>query len=489
MRYFVRVPLLAFLLAASLATPGPGQILPVPLGASPEVSEDFGISRPNVVLLPNGRFATVWTQSSRTPGFPGDGDVYLQIVRTDGTPVFESPGRAVAALPTREADAVVAAHAREGALVAWRRLDPSTQLSSQLFLQWMDDEGRPRWGAGAFAATVSRLEFQRAPALLASPDGGAFVCFLSQNLRILGVTDIYCQRFSPQGKRLWGKNGLRVFAARRQTEAPRMVSDGAGGLLVFWRAGLKTRGRDPGSIRGQRLGPDGRFLWGGGAEGRILYRTRQATSSFPPLEIGVIPDGSSGALVAFDDWSGVSSNILDSDVIVLRVNGAGEGAWGAVATGPDIQILDSLVPGPDGGFFVGIFRELEGFVAFHRFTADGTPLWPADGVPIVDPAASPQRDLDWFTYGAFGGNTLRFSWEHHPNGFNNSDVRFGALDLAGNRLNGPSGALLTNDADYNGTAGLAFDPESGASFVIWQRFGESPFSAEDTLGALYSSRP
>lgn len=492
MRLFIRISLLAVLLTASRAAAVLGQFVPVPLGASPEASEAFGFTRPNVAVLPGGRFATVWTRSSRSAGVNGDGGVYLQLVRADGTPVFESPGRPVAASPAREADAVVAVHAEEGVLVAWRRFNKSPQETPvQLFVQWMDGEGRPRWGAeGAFAVPVSRTEFQHSPALLASPDGGAFVCFERQNFRVLTAGDIYCQRFSREGKRLWGKNGVRVFAARRRTEAPRMVADGAGGVLVFWRSGPKIRGfSDPGSIRGQRLGPDGRPLWGGGTEGRVLYRTLNPASAFPPLEIGVIPDGSGGAYVAFDDRTRVpTNNISDSDVTVLRVSGAGEGLWGdgvLVASGPDAQILDSLVPGPEGGFFVGVYVQPKHVVAFHRFTAEGSALWPAEGIPIVDPAAASPGDLDWFTYSVFGGGALRVSWEHHSGFAHESDVRFGALDLAGNRLRGPAGIPLTNAADFNNSAGLAFDPESGASFVIWQRFGDDE---NDALGALVPSR-
>src|SRR3712207_3275562 len=115
MRSLVRVPLVAFLLAASLPTSGLGQILPVPLGTSPEEVEIFGFFRPNVTLLPNGRFATVWTRGGKNGSFPGD--VYLQIVHANGSRVFESPGRAVTTSPFTEGDAVVAAHAQEGVLV------------------------------------------------------------------------------------------------------------------------------------------------------------------------------------------------------------------------------------------------------------------------------------------------------------------------------------------------------------------------------------
>jgi hypothetical protein len=357
----------------------------------------------------------------------------------------------------------------------------------------MDDQGRPRWGAGAFLAKISfRDESQRSPSLLASPDGGAFVCFRRQTFDAGDPSNIYCQRFSPEGRRLWGEKGVRVVASDRIAKVPRIVPDGAGGLLVFWRdEGSPHARQTSGSCRGQRLGPGGRPLWG--REGRILYKTRQPGSSFLPV-IEVMSDGSGGAVLAFDDLSGAAVG-LENDVIAVRVGGAGERLWSVkVASGPADQHLDSLVAGPDGGFFVGVFRtgrDVQGrLVAFYRFTADGLPLWPADGVPIVDPAVA-GGDFDWSSFGAFSGDTLRFSWEHrlqpeHGDDYR-SDIRFGALDLAGNRLTGAAGIPLTDSASDNHLAGFAFDPGSGSSLIVWDRV----FSLDeaDTLGAIYAPPP
>ncbi len=483
MKHLVRVPSLAILLAVVLATAGFGQVLPVSLGVNREARDLPAGSRRSVVVLPNGGFATTWSRSLDLHS----SDVYLQFVRADGTLVFKSPGRAVASSPALEWSALLVAHAREGALVAWARIDPRRARYIQLILQWIDGHGHPRWGAGVAAEPSARGEFQGRPALLASPDGGAFICFVHTTYPGTIINDIDCQRFSPKGERLWGKYGVRVFSVEGDTEAPHLVADGAGGLLVFWRAGARAGGRDPsGSIRRQRLGPDGRPFWGGGVEGRIFHPTRRAASAYPH-DIGVIPDGSGGALVAFDDLARDEDN-GDLDVTVLRVSGAGEKLWGdgiAAVAGPESQSLDALVPGPDGGFFVGAYSPPIRQVEFHRFTADGTALWPADGVPLVDPAAASPGEVNWETAASFSGNELRVAWEHIGNSAS-GDIRFGILDLAGNRLIGPAGATLTEQPGLNKLTGLAFDPESGASFVSWQHL--RPAGGSEILGAIYASQ-
>jgi hypothetical protein len=479
----VRIPLFSALLAGALAASGWSQVRPVPLGTSPEY-ESFSESGQNVAALPDGRFATVWTRAQLSQR---NADVYLQLVGADGTLLFEPPGQPVAASSAVEEGAVVAAHAREGVLVAWQRLGSVQQDDSQTLVQWLDGQGRPRWGAGAVAASAVRHEYHATPFLLASADGGAFVCFL-RNKRAGSTiqSNVYCQRFGPDGRPLWGKNGARASAVNQRAEPPQMVPDGAGGVLVFWRdAGLLHTRDENGGYRGQRIGPNGRPLWG--AEGKIIYQTRSHGSSFLSQAVTtVVPDGNGGAVVALDDGSGATA-VNDRDVIVQRVTSSGQGLWGSgvtVASGPDLQYVTSLTAGPDGGAFVGVLTLGKG-LAFHRLDGDGQALWPVDGVPVTDSPLLNGINFPSSTFGVFDGSVLRFVWQQYALLTEGSDIRFGALDLAGKLLSGGSGVPLSDLRGDLLIAGFAFDPGTGASFVIWTDYTGS--TEVDALGAIYTA--
>jgi hypothetical protein len=129
MRPLLRVVLLAHLLAESLVGAGAAQVRPVRLATRPG-NVHFSQS---AALLPDGRFAAVWTQG-RT--------AFLQYVDSNGTVAFGAPGRAVATAPVAGAEAVVVAHARDGVLVAVRRrID---QDNSRILVLWLDGHGDPR---------------------------------------------------------------------------------------------------------------------------------------------------------------------------------------------------------------------------------------------------------------------------------------------------------------------------------------------------------
>lgn len=129
MKPLLRVVLLAHLLAASLVGAGAAQVRPVRLATGPGNVYLFQ----NTALLPDGRFAVVWTQGR---------SVFLQYVDSNGNAAFGAPGRAVATVPAAGAEALVVAHPRDGVLVAVRRR--IGEYHSRILVQWLDGHGNPR---------------------------------------------------------------------------------------------------------------------------------------------------------------------------------------------------------------------------------------------------------------------------------------------------------------------------------------------------------
>src|SRR5262249_11292695 len=150
------------------------------------------------------------------------------------------------------------------------------------------------------------------------------------------------------------------------------------------------------------------------------------------------------------------------DVIVQRVGSSGQGLWGpgvAVASGPDLQWVGSLVAGPDGGAFVGVFTFGKG-LAYQRLDGGGQALWPGDGGPVTDSPILNFINFPSSTFGAFDGSVLRFVWQQYSLLTDGSDVRFGALDLTGKRLSEGGGVPLSDHREDPVIAGFAYDPGS-----------------------------
>jgi len=481
MRPLLRVVLLAFFLAGSLVGAGAAQVHPVRLATRPG---DLHFSQ-SAALLPDGRFAAVWTQGKTA---------FLQYVDSNGTVAFGAPGRAVATSPLAGGEALVVAHARDGVLVAVRR--PIDRDNSRILVQWLDGHGAPRWGAGAYAAPVAGREEQFDPFLLASSDGGGFVCFVRSASDDLERSAFYCQRFSPEGQRLWGNGGARGSLSSLSAEEPKAVAAGDGGLLVFWRAWDWFSDDPKVFFRGQRLGPDGIRRWGD--DGTTLFK-----NSFPCADgcgintpwISAVPDGAGGAILAFDDRTGRLPEGSDfNHVTAQRISAAGERLWGegvSVLPSRPPQALYDLFAHPDGGAVVAVvtlpFEFIDGGIhlVLQRLAADGRPLWPTEGVPVVDLASSPDSVYEGPVFGSVDDGVLRIAWERSRTGFPlRYEIRFSAFDAAGNRLTPSDGVPLlrpTQSSNAPLIRGFAFDPASGSSFVVWE-------GAKGAAAVLYTPR-
>ncbi len=466
MRPLLLVVLLAHLLSGAVAA----QVRPVRLATRPGTA-----SYQSTALLPDGRFAAVWMQG-RT--------AFLQYVDSNGAVAFGAPGRAVAPAPvTGVVGAVMVAHARDGVLVAVsRRIE---QDKSRILVQWFDGQGNPRWGTGTYAATVAGKEEQREPFLLASSDGGGFVCFVRDATAFGGRRAVSCQRFSPEGQRLWGDEGARGRDLSRLTaEEPRAVATGDGGLLVFWRD-WNDYSSDASTVflRGQRFGPDGVRQWGddGKIVSRIYFPCDENVCDVDTPWLSAVSDGAGGAILAFDGRSGrLPEGTGLNRVFAQRMSAAGERLWGE-----GVPVLPSLPPQhfydlfvhPDGGAVVAVLTFPRAFVdggvhlVLQRLAADGRPLWPREGVTVVDLTSSPDSVYEGPIFGSVDGGVLRIAWDRTYIKSPRAEIHYSAFDAAGNRLTPGDGVPLVRTTLSDGgdslVRGFAFDPESGTSFVVW----------------------
>lgn len=200
------------------------------------------------------------------------------------------------------------------------------------------------------------------------PDGqgGAFYVFQD-------VQNVTVQRLDSWGNPLWG-NGKRLTAMTVFVSLafrPAIVSDGAGGAIIVWVEGENNMAAQH-HIRGQRVSPDGTFLWG--SEGIWINQTAGGQ-----LDPRIIADGSGGAIVAWEDYrSGISN------VYTQRVSATGQLMWQGdgvpVATADYGRERPSLAADGAGGAIIAWVMETTNVRAQH-IDAAGIPLW-GEGLPL-----------------------------------------------------------------------------------------------------------
>ncbi len=163
-------------------------------------------------------------------------------------------------------------------------------------------EGKVEWAPEDVAISVKPagqgISGGASPGIVALADGagGAFVLWVD-----LSVPTIMAQRLDSAGHRLWPADGVPVADAVGFKLRPSAVTDGAGGIIVVWVDGRNTPYCTAGfmgecDLYAQRLSAQGQRLWG--VDG-VAVSTAPANQGV--TGIAVAPDGAGGAFVAWED--------------------------------------------------------------------------------------------------------------------------------------------------------------------------------------------
>jgi hypothetical protein len=234
---------------------------------------------------------------------------------------------------------------------------------------------------------------------------------------------------------------------------PQAVSDGQGGIICVWGdfAGFATR-----DIRAQRIDASGNRLWG--PAGVVLLTGSTGSQYF----FVVTPDGSGGAIVAWED-----PRNGNPDIFAQRVNAAGTVLWGAngvavcTASGPQTNVrLDS---DGAGGAWIGWVDQRSGAndIYLRRVISSGVPQGVADGIAACTAAGS---QVEPRLVAASGQPGCFMVWR---------DARTDAGDIYGQRFDGSgvaqwtaNGVAICNATGVQSAAALSRDGGDGI-LVAW----------------------
>jgi hypothetical protein len=262
----------------------------------------------------------------------------------------------------------------------------------------------------------------------------------------------------------WPADGIAVTTTPDNHGGAVFTSDGAGGVIVAWD---DYTGFD-GTIRAQRIDPSGARLWGAG--GMLMG----AGSGYRYVE-SIAPDGAGGALVSWND-SGADPSDDQSDIYLQRVTSAGgiSGGWPAnglaVCTATDQQFGSRVVPDGSGGAIVAWndFRSVSSLDVFAQHVSGaGSPLWTADGISIATSGSS--NSLFDFTTDGAGGLIVAFP-RFDGATFGVFAQRF---DTAGNEAWNPGGVLLSLPQNHLSNVSVTSDSAGGA-IACWQDYRNNP---------------
>jgi hypothetical protein len=375
--------------------------------------------------------------------------------------------------------AVVSDGAR-GGILAWQ--DRGLSL---VFAQRVDSSGKKLWGTAKQVASTEWEKFE--PAAVEDGSGGAIVAWAEGRsgwctAGFQADCDIYAQRFSATGARMWGESGVPVTLApaNQGVAGISIASDGDGGAFVAWEDARP----DCCKVYAQHIAADGSPLWA--TDGIRL--SPEPTIVFGPIASPpqVVPDGAGGAIVVWLE-NQVDPIVEPPPVTVQRIDADGNVQWAenGVRIGTPAFVMFSLAGDGAGGAFVAFVADTDadfGEMSVQRVSPSGVPVWGKNGslLGVADYyAETPDLIAD-------GNDGAIVAWVDHSydeiSATESINIRAQRLDAQGTPLWEAGGKpICTLPGEQNDPRILSDD--DGGAIIVWRDCRDYPDRIECFFGS------
>ena len=440
--------------------------------------------RPVTCADGSGGAIIVWVDSR---GGPYTFDIYAQRVNKAGTPMWAPGGVPLCTASGNQQLPVIASDGAGGAIVAWED-NRAGATAPDIYAQRLNSNGGAQWTPDG-VAVCSRADEQITPAIAADGSGGAIIAWADyRHLSGDSLIDIYGQRVNASGQVQWTKDGVPVCTALEDQSDPVAASDGAGGAIIAWNDNRNFLF----NIHAQRVDGTGAGVWT--TDGISL-----SSSMGDEVVSAIVPDGSGGAVVVWEELGD-----FDFDIYAQRVNPSGSLQWGAGAAAVCTASLDQLVPvvAPDGSggaiFAWEDSRDSQNDIYAQRINgSSGSKSWnPQTGVAVC--AALGDQDRPRLISDGSGGAII--AWHDYRSSTANADVYAQRLSSSGAAQWASNGnAVCTAGSDQilpsvvtDGAGGgiLAWaDGRSGTSSDVYAQRVTSAGAVAPTVGVSGPTAP
>jgi len=310
----------------------------------------------------------VWETAGPGPGF--EPTLRMQHFDASGAPLWAPSGVFIANI-YNYALTVLLEDQAGGAIAIFQDLRPGQ--NNQLYGQRVDATGATLWGTNGVPLVVlpvgqSWQVMQVWHSIASDGTGGVVVAW--EDFRNQTTHDIYAQRLSPSGQRLWGDEAVLLHPTPGAQRDPSLATDGAGGAFVAWN---DVRNPPYGDVYAQHVDAAGNIQWGG--DGLIVR-----AESWTEWEAQVASDGAGGAVIVWDDHRN-----LYYDKYVQHYDESGQALWTpggvAIATSAGDRDVYAVIPDAEGGALLG-FTEF-GVIKAQKMSASGTREWGDGGITMA----------------------------------------------------------------------------------------------------------
>jgi FlgD Ig-like domain len=414
----------------------------------------------NPAMIPDGNGGAFITWNDNRNGV--NPDIFLQRVDANGLPHSGWPanGLNICSAIDGQYGPQLVSDGSGGVIVAWQDQRDYSTSNQDIYAIRINSDGTKysTWTDNGNALSTNTAQ-QLNPVITSNGSGGAIVAW-QDNRNGLTNWDIYAQQIDSDGNipSGWAADGIAICAIADFQGPAKITKDGSGGAYVIW--GDKRNGATW-DIFMQRVDNDGSTHSGWTVNG-INISNQVGSSQYLPQ---IIADGSGGAIVTWQDFR----NTINYDIYAQRIDGnasihSGWTSGGtAICTAANSQRNPSLAPDGSGGAIIAWndVRGADGDIYAQKIEGNGTISWQTDGVVIASVADN--QESPKIISKDDGGAII--AWDDYRD-HAKSDVFAQRIDSSGNALWQANGLSVTSTSEFTDQLQLVTDGSDGA-IIVW----------------------
>ena len=412
--------------------------------------------------------------------------IYAQRVDSTGQPLWRNGGVFIVKNPDGASQGThfnLTSDGLAGGIITWAdrrglpddRDDPAYNNPTPVYTQRIDAGGKLLWGKGIPAGVIKRAMVYSLPQVVPDGTGGVIIAWNDYQPYYRARSDDYLRvkKLDPDGRPLWGPNGVLVVASSpypnlaneesrstatrsRPTYEGRhqgLVGDGSGGAIVYWEEETANSGF---RALAQRIDAEGNLVW----PNAVLV---DSGKGYVPES--AVSDGSGGAFIVI--------NLNQPDAVrIQHIRDSGELGHSTLLIG---EYLTNIVSDTSGGIIILRFQSGElpqdhsSRLYLRRLNVDGNSLWPEDALVYTEEKLQSQS-LDMAGDGTGGAIVTWTVWRELGI---SGKVFTQRVDSGGNTLWTENGVEVFTSPDFlrKGGAGAISDGSGGA--IIFAALGKN----------------
>ena len=415
------------------------------------VNRDTGTapqSSPAIASDSSGNLLLVWQD-----GRNSNPDIYAQKIDSNGSQLWFWDVRVNSDTGTSEQyTPAIASDSSGNFLLVW--WDGRNGYGNyDIYAQKISSNGAGRWAQDVRVNSDTGTAFQNFPSIASDSSGNLLLVWYDQRN---GGSDIYAQKISSNGSRLWAQD-VRVSSDMGTSieDHPAIASDSSGNLLLVWR---DDRNSNP-DIYAQKISSNGSRLWA--QDVRVSSDMGTSIEDYP----AIASDSSGNLLLVWTD-----DRNRNPDIYTQKIDNNGGRLWAQDMRvnsdkGTTTQDYPAIANDSSGNLLLVWTDDRNGNndIYTQKIDSQGNRLWARDVRVNSDTGAASQNHP---AIASDSSGNLLLVWGDSRNG--NYDIYAQKIDSNGNRLWAQDVRVNSDTRPIPQDAPAIASDSSGNLLVVWR---------------------